>query len=493
MDYAKWLQFLNITTNDLHLMREARPLAETLKTDVTKQFYDQMSKHPGMMKIVNKHSSIDRLSGTLGEYFVSLFTDCIDDEYFQRRERIGRIHYEIGVTPGWYVSMIPILGDKFMEAALDRVLTQFEHAAVESETRYVQELTDRVKPTRLLRGRSAMPPPPSAELSSHLKQQMTHLYRLYSAFNRVLAFDQFVVLGQYMDGYLATVRTVRDVGQQLSDQSATMLTTTEHTRQGTRGIAQAARNVATAATDQNRMLWEAVQAASELRQAMGRISDAADRQIQAIGHISKLVEGMEEIRQTVVSTGDKVRQLDAHSREVGEIVEIISEIADQTNLLALNAAIEAARAGDQGRGFAVVADEVRKLAERSAGSAAEIAHLVVEMRESIDDTVASMQTGIHITETGNVSLNEASATLEVAQRALTETTEGMTERSASVALVMENIAGISQQTTSLAEDVSNTTSQMAASVDEMASAAQTLDALGRHLQELVRSFSDTHS
>ncbi|PHF13145.1 chemotaxis protein, partial [Bacillus toyonensis] len=70
-----------------------------------------------------------------------------------------------------------------------------------------------------------------------------------------------------------------------------------------------------------------------------------------------------------------IQLLNNKSKQIGDILEVIQNIADQTNLLALNAAIEAARAGEHGRGFAIVADEVRKLAEQSSVSSSEISKL----------------------------------------------------------------------------------------------------------------------
>lgn len=494
LNYHKWLDFLQITAEDLNLLREARPLAEVVSNEVARRFYDQMGRHDGMMSIVSAHSSIDRLSVTLGRYFLSLFEGRIDDAYFEYRQKIGKIHYRIGVTPAWYASMIPVLGDSFVKAALDQVVGEVQEQLVAADTRTLEAFSDAMRPSRILTGRSRMPQPPFARVSSSALQPLLRLYRLYSAFNRLLAFDQVVVLGQYMEGYMGTVRTVQEVGSSLSDGSRSILAATEDARDGTSDIAKGVEEVAAAAADQSKLINEAVHAIAQLRDDISRIARTAGEQTLSVEHIRGLVDGMDSIHKTVVTTESRVRELDTHSLRVGEIVEIISEIADQTNLLALNAAIEAARAGEQGKGFAVVAAEVRKLAERSATAAKEIASLIAVMRKSIDDTVDATQAGVRIAQTSSQTVNQAGSQLERTLSELRETAAAMNTKSADVSAAIEHLSGISQQTAQTAYRVSGTSAEMATFVEELAASARSLEEMGQRLQELVTQFNvDTAS
>lgn len=97
-----------------------------------------------------------------------------------------------------------------------------------------------------------------------------------------------------------------------------------------------------------------------------------------------------ELADSSQSAAIQVGHLDQHAQDIGQIVQVIKEIASRTNLLALNAAIEAARAGEYGRGFAVVADEVRKLAERTSEATGEIGKLVDRIRDASGESRAQM-------------------------------------------------------------------------------------------------------
>jgi methyl-accepting chemotaxis protein len=157
---------------------------------------------------------------------------------------------------------------------------------------------------------------------------------------------------------------------------------------------------------------------------------------------------MEEIRKASMESATAIKELDNKSKQIGEIVSLITNIADQTNLLALNAAIEAARAGEHGRGFAVVADEVRKLAEESRDAAKEISRLISQIQHDTGVVVGSVERGNITVASGVEALNETvGAMKEIVQGAI-KTAEMVQEIAAAA---QEQSASIEQITASVEE------------------------------------------
>ena len=112
---------------------------------------------------------------------------------------------------------------------------------------------------------------------------------------------------------------------------------------------------------------------------------------RAAQSVQNQIAGMNEIRAQIQDTSKRIKRLGESSLEIGEIVELISDITEQTNVLALNAAIQAASAGEAGRGFTVVAEEVQRLAERSGEATKQIEAIVKTIQADTQDAVAAME------------------------------------------------------------------------------------------------------
>ncbi|QFY91098.1 type IV pili methyl-accepting chemotaxis transducer N-terminal domain-containing protein [Magnetovirga frankeli] len=138
------------------------------------------------------------------------------------------------------------------------------------------------------------------------------------------------------------------------------------------------------ATSADGMSKEAAQSAEVARKAV-------DASMKGSESVRNTIHGMDQIREQIQETAKRIKRLGESSQEIGDIVELIDDIADQTNILALNAAMQAAMAGEAGRGFAVVADEVQRLAERSGHATKQIEALVKTIQADTSEAVTSME------------------------------------------------------------------------------------------------------
>ncbi len=245
-------------------------------------------------------------------------------------------------------------------------------------------------------------------------------------------------------------------------------------------------------TDASQAVAEKARTASDLSEEMAGAAKSGGVAAQSA------VDKMNEIKEVTTATGEVVTGLGEKSQQIGQILDVISEIAGQTNLLALNAAIEAARAGEQGRGFAVVAEEVRKLAEQSQEAAQQIAQIVREIQAQTEQAIGAMQSGnakvnegVGVVQTAGDALQDILGKvtgsvdmIEAISAAAKEQAEGMH------AMVQgtEQVAVIARQSSANAETTAAATEQVTASMEEISGAANSLATLAGELQGMVTKF-----
>jgi len=175
---------------------------------------------------------------------------------------------------------------------------------------------------------------------------------------------------------------------------------------------------------QNREIQQASASVLQMAQSINEVSQTANQSAR-VAQVSlaaaekggqvvqNQIAGMNEIRTQIQDTSKRIKRLGESSMEIGEIVELISDITEQTNVLALNAAIQAASAGEAGRGFTVVAEEVQRLAERSGEATKQIEAIVKTIQADTQDAVAAM-------EKSTVGVVEGTKLSDAAGQALTE-------------------------------------------------------------------------
>ncbi len=238
--------------------------------------------------------------------------------------------------------------------------------------------------------------------------------------------------------------------------------------------------------------------ASRAREAFGFAAEA-NQKANAGVNVSRLaIEKMRSVFERVEAAGGMVFQLEAKTRHVHQITEIITSVASRTNLLSLNASIEAARAGEAGRGFAVVADEIRKLAESAARSADEIVKLVGEIETDTRRVADGMRESGQVIGEGREDVNTIAHSLEQIRSAVGEAAaraeeifqeaDGQTRDAERMVKSMDEVGQTSRATTASMQQVTETSRVQMLSMAEMVASADAMTKLSEELRELTRRF-----
>ena len=214
------------------------------------------------------------------------------------------------------------------------------------------------------------------------------------------------------------------------------------------------------------------------------LSGAAKKLQSSNQTIRRFSADIQQAAETENELAQRLNQLNAETKQVKDILNVIGDIADQTNLLALNAAIEAARAGEHGRGFAVVADEVRKLADRTQNSLAEInatinliVQSIIEASDSINKNAKQI---VKISDT-SVNVQNEIATVSSSMDELNSQSEATILRAKEIE---SDTATMKQEM----EEIRRQASENARSVEEIAAAAEHLNTMTENLNQQLETF-----
>lgn len=320
------------------------------------------------------------------------------------------------------------------------------------------------------------------------------------------AFQQVVVnlrniIEQIESNFQATAQSVDELTKETSAASGQ-----------SDAIARTIGEISDGAENTSESIRETVHAIEDIRQLAVEVNNRAGQSSEQSKVMLKELHATTEIFQSVLAgihqmsnqsehSLETIQVLDENAHKIGEIVELVGNIAGQTNLLALNASIEAARAGEHGKGFAVVAEEVRNLADESAKAVQMISGLVQTIQSDVKQVVAEMKQQVETASTEAKRATKTNGNVET----MTATIQTMALYVEEIGQIVGNqmqtiehtakqsmeVATIAEHTSAGAEEVRAATEEQVASIDQTKNKALELKEQSEELYKVIRKFDRT--
>ena len=280
------------------------------------------------------------------------------------------------------------------------------------------------------------------------------------------------------EGMLQAARQLESVVGIVNTASEQLSTQIEQSSRGADEQSSRVRETATAMEEMNATVLEV---ARNAQQAADASSQTRQKALEGSNIVSDAVKGIETVRDQSLAIKEDMNALGKQAEGIGQVMNVIADIADQTNLLALNAAIEAARAGDAGRGFAVVADEVRKLAEKTMSATQEVGQAIRDIQEGTRKNIENVdKSSISIESATSLSVKSG----ESLQQILT-LVEHVNDQVQSIATASEQQSAASEEINQSVEQVATISAETAQAMEQASSAVSELLQQSQVLQGLI--------
>jgi methyl-accepting chemotaxis protein len=398
------LKFFGLSDDNWKHFSAIRKVVEKSSRPILNDFYDNVRKEPSAAKHFSSEGVIQNAQNAQINHWLALFSKPIDDKFVARARKVGDVHARIGLqTDLYFGAYSQVLG------ALVEQIVGHGHSG-------------------WFPGR---------------KRQA----KVAATLVRAALFDMNIAMGTVVETMLSQVAsTALDVQASAAE------------------ITDSSRDLALRTENQANAVNETAASRLQFRAGVEQCS-ASTREIANLFESAHREATQGDV--IVESAMQAMHEIEASSREIGQITDLIDGIAFQTNLLALNAGVEAARAGDAGRGFAVVASEVRALAQRTADAAQSIKSLIASSSQQVGSGVARVRQTSTALQTIVMRIEEILG--------LVQTVSTVSEKQAasidSINISVQRIESTTQQNAAMAEEANAlacTLSSKIASLSELA-------------------------
>lgn len=289
------------------------------------------------------------------------------------------------------------------------------------------------------------------------------------------------ITGAIADSVNYTIDSLRDVVTEINRATEQVNTATGAAQGTSTALLEAAEMQSQQITDTTKAVDGMTNSILQVSTNANQAAEVAQRSLQAASQgsqaVQNTIEGMNGIREQIQETSKRIKRLGESSQEIGEIVELISDITEQTNILALNAAIQAASAGEAGKGFTVVAEEVQRLAERSSEATKQIGAIVKTIQTDTNSAVAAMEKstegvveGARLSDAAGQALTEIeTVTNDLARliQSISTATEAQTEAASQVTQNMQQIQEITTLTSQGTKQTTESIVQLTGLADDL--------------------------
>ena len=469
------LDFIGLDNRGVERLRSMRGFITEAIGPALDVFYTKIRKTPEVQRFFTSDAHMSGAQSRQAAHWGIIADGKFGDEYAKGVRTIGETHARLGLEPQWYIGGYAL------------VLEQLIHAAV---ARSWPTLTKRTRPQEVSEAVAVLVKATLVDMDLAIsiylealetKRQAAETARQLAEQQQAAAMSALTAaLRDLAQGDLAS-RLDAELSPQFDDLKAdfnqAVIKLSEAMRmvaESSGGIRVGADEITSASDDLSRRTEQQAASLEETAAALHQLTESVGKAASGAREASSMVSSA---KAEAVHSGEVVDravsamgEIDSSSKQIGQIIGVIDEIAFQTNLLALNAGVEAARAGEAGRGFAVVASEVRALAQRSSEAAKQIRNLITQSAAQVESGVGL------VAETGEALRRIVERVVEI-DRSVAEIAASAEEQSRALAEV-----------NSAVNQMDHVTQQNAAMVEEATAAAHSLRRETDQLNGLVGRF-----